>query len=155
MTDVIVLDAGPLGLLAHTGVAPVVARCSRWAERLLANGTRFAVPEIADYEVRRELLRLRHARGLSRLEAILDSPGVDYLPVTTPAMRLAAEFWARTRQQGRPTADPRELDCDVVIAAQARLAFDDDRFIVATTNVRHLSPFVPAAEWWSIGPKPE
>ena len=70
-------------------------------------------------------------------------------------MRLAAAYWAQARQQGRPTADLRELDCDVFIAAQARSAYDsDDDFIVATTNIRHRSLFVPAAEWWTISPDP-
>ena len=68
-------------------------------------------------------------------------------------MRLAAEFWAQTRQQGRPTADPHELDCDVLIAAQVRTTFGSvNDLVVATTNVRHLSLFVPAADWWTISP---
>ena len=155
MTSLVVLDTGPLGLLSHSGRAQVVEQCSRWAEALLAQGTRFAVPEIADFEVRRELLRLRHVRGLRRLETVLGSPSVEFLPITTPAMRPAAEYWAQARQQGRPTADPRELDCDVIVAVQARVAFGaDDGFIVATTNARHLSLFVPAAEWWTVAPEP-
>ena len=114
---------------------------------MLADGAQFAVPEIADFEVRRELLRMKHVRGLRRLAAILGSPSVDVLALTTPAIRLAAEYWAQARQQGRPTADPRELDCDVVLAAQARIAFGSGNdFIVATTNVRHLSLVVPAAD---------
>jgi hypothetical protein len=96
---------------------------------------------------------LRHATGLQRLDAIVSNPSVSFLQVTTPAMRLAAQFWAQARQQGRLTADPRELDCDVPIAAQVRTAYGDDSGVVlATTNVRHLSLFVPAADWWTISP---
>ncbi|MEX2261699.1 MAG: hypothetical protein WD696_07095 [Bryobacteraceae bacterium] len=43
------------------------------------------IPEIADYEVRRELLRAGKEKGLGRLDA---------LPITTPVMLKAAEFWA-------------------------------------------------------------
>jgi hypothetical protein len=52
-----------------------------------------------------------------------------------------------------PTADPRELDADVLIAAQALdtgLLTSD--FIIATVNVGHLDLFVPADEWTNIRP---
>jgi hypothetical protein len=52
---------------------------------------------------------------------------------------------------GRPTASNLRLDADAIIAAQASLLIDDgDEVIVATSNVAHLSLFVPAAEWQSI-----
>lgn len=68
-------------------------------------------------------------------------------------MRLAAQLWADARRGGRPTADLHALDGDGVLAAQTRLAATPhDNIVVATTNVRHLSLFVPAAEWWTIVP---
>jgi hypothetical protein len=66
------------------------------------------MPEIADYEVRRELLRANKARGLARLDALAGL--LEYLPLTMAAMRQAAGFWAQARQQGRPTADDKALD---------------------------------------------
>jgi predicted nucleic acid-binding protein len=53
----IVLDSGPLAMVTHRGGVPEVDECKRWLARLLARGTRVIVPEIADYETRRELLR--------------------------------------------------------------------------------------------------
>jgi hypothetical protein len=53
------------------------------------------VPEIADYEVRRELLRAKKERGLARLDALASR--LKYLPITTAAMRQAAVFWAEAR----------------------------------------------------------
>src|SRR5262245_39867494 len=142
------LDAGPLGLLAFSKATPEALRCTKWLRGLVAAGTQILVPEVADFEVRRELLRLRHSAVVRRLDALLNDPGVALLPVTTASMRLAAEYWAQARQQGRPTADPRELDCDAIIAAQTRVfAGTNNDFVVATSNVRHLSLFVPAAEW--------
>ena len=63
-------------------------------------------------------------------------------------MLKAAELWAQARNQGRPTADMKALDCDVILAAQA-LAVNG---IVATENVGHLSLFVEAKDWREILP---
>ena len=56
------------------------------------------IPEIADYEVRRELLRARKNRGLARLEALKAMIG--YAAITTAVMLKAAEFWAAARRMG-------------------------------------------------------
>ena len=77
---------------------------------------------------------------------------LEYAPIRTEAMLLAARLWAEARQAGQPTADPKALDGDVILAAQARLFNEaiDGAVVVATTNVAHLSRFVPAADWQSI-----
>src|SRR5438105_3269822 len=121
--------------------------CAQWLQALVAGGRRVILPEIADYEVRRELLRAGRDRGLARLDEFAGL--LEYLPLTTAAMRQAALFWAQARQQGRPTAADRALDGDVILAAQAiTLGISD--VVVATTNVGHLSRFVPAEIWQQI-----
>jgi predicted nucleic acid-binding protein len=75
---------------------------------MVAQGYRVIVPEIADYEVRRELLRANKTTGLARLNALGGS--LEYLPLTTDAMHQAASFWAQSRQQGRPTSVDAALD---------------------------------------------
>ena len=102
--SVIVLDSGPVGLLAKRGGVPAVDTCVLWQE---------------------------------------------YLPITTKAMRLAAALWALVRQQGKPTADSKELGGDVILAAQAILLGVPD-LVVATTNVGHLSRFVNARNWQDV-----
>jgi predicted nucleic acid-binding protein len=114
---------------------------------LVSRGIRVIVPEIADYEVRRELLRAKKERGLSRLDALASR--LEYLPITTAAMRRAAVFWAEARQQGQPTADDKALDGDVILAAQAMTLGVAD-VVIATTNVGHLSRFTPAALWTEL-----
>jgi predicted nucleic acid-binding protein len=105
------------------------------------------LPEIADYEVRRELLRANKTLGLERLDALADT--VEYLPITTTAMRQAAAFWAIARQQGQPTAGDMALDADVILAAQAvSLGIRDS--VIATTNVGHLSRYASAALWTDL-----
>ena len=108
------------------------------------------VPEIADYELRRELLRADKSRSVAVLDQYKVSMG--YVPLTTEALLLAAQFWATVRQQGNPTAPDLALDADVILAAQAELLRSGgDDVVVATTNVGHLSRFVPAQAWQDVG----
>lgn len=74
---------------------------------------------------------------------------LEYFPLTTSAMRRAAEFWAQARREGRPTADDKALDGDVILAAQAMTLGVTD-VMIAMTNVAHLSRFAPAALWTDI-----
>ena len=66
---------------------------------------------------------------------------------------MAVELWAKARQEGRPTADSKELDVDVILAAQA-LSFGApaNDVVVATTNAKHLAQFVAAKHWTDIVP---
>ena len=108
------------------------------------------IPEIADYEVRRELLRAGKDRGLGRLDALRGM--LEYAPITTTAMLKAAEFWAAARRMGRQSADDASLDADMILVAQARaLVSSGDETVIATTNVRHLALFASARMWREIG----
>jgi predicted nucleic acid-binding protein len=147
VTQVIVLDTGPLGLATNPRMSPQATACLRWVQWALETGRHVVVPEIADYELRRELLRAEKRSGLARLDTLTQQ--LEYLPITTTTMRLAAKLWARTRQQGRPTADDRALDGDVILAAQVLTSPYVDA-VVATTNVGHLALFVEAALWTDI-----
>ena len=57
----ILLDCGPLSLAANPKSSPAGSACNRWLEAKVLDGVRIYVPEIADYEVRRELLQARLA----------------------------------------------------------------------------------------------
>ncbi len=115
MARVILLDAGPLSLVIHPGGGEDADAAKGWVRGLLDAGVPVLVPEISDYEVRRELLRVGKARSVLRLDRLAEDLG--YLPITTEAMRLAARFWAEARKQGRPTAPNESLDADVILAA--------------------------------------
>ena len=135
------LDAGPLGRIVHPRPNPDIAA---WLEALLRSGAVVIVPEIADYEVRRSLLLEGLTTSVVRLNQL--KTVFDYLPLTTETMLKAAELWAEARKRGRPTADPKELDGDVILAAQALQV----EAVVATENVGHLSQFVEARPWREI-----
>ena len=147
MSRAILLDSGPLGLATNPLGSEAAAACSQWLHRMAVGGSSVIVPEIADYEVRRELIRAGRTAGIARLDALTSQ--VEYLAITTAAMRRAANFWAEARRQGRPTAADPALDGDVILAAQAA-TLGWAGTIVATTNVRHLTRFVPAKLWTDI-----
>ena len=73
------------------------------------------------------------------------------MELRSPALRLAADLWAQVRRQGKPTAGSEAIDADVILAAQVLTAgWDVGQTVVATSNVKHLSLFVPAADWRSL-----
>lgn len=146
---VVLLDATPLGILANPKRTPTVLACERWADGLKAAGCRVIVPEITDYEVRRELLQAGKTRSVAALDAL--TVRFEYLPIHTAAFRKAAELWATARRQGRPTADPHALDGDVLLAAQA-VTLTAPNTVVATGNPAHLSRYVAAELWSAVGP---
>src|SRR5205823_1209881 len=119
-----------------------------WIKDLEAAGRRIIVPEIADYELRRELIRANRTRSLTILDSLCTTH--EYLPITTTAMRIAADLWARARNAGLPTAGAAALDGDAILAAQATAL--GVAVVVATENPVHLSRFVPAELWSSVTP---
>jgi len=147
VSRVVFLDAGPIGLVTNPKLSPESTLCTRWLQAIIISDTRVIIPEIADYEVRRELLRANKVKGIARLDELANS--LEYLPITTAAMRQAAMFWAQARQQGQPTAGDKTIDSDMILAAQA-MTLDVVDVVIATTNVGHLSRFVPADLWRNI-----
>jgi hypothetical protein len=136
MARLILLDSGPLGLIVRAPSRPQVVRCITWLKTISAAGATVVIPEIAHYEVRRELFRIRAIGSLRRLEYYLDpSGGLKHLTISTDAIIKAAEFWAILRQSGIPTASPDSLDADAILAGQTALAGQPgDTVTIATTN---------------------
>jgi predicted nucleic acid-binding protein len=149
MNRLILLDSGPLGMVTNPQAKGLPLACQQWLKKLLARGERFAIPEIADYEVRRELLRANLLKSVHRLDNLKQT--LEYIPIQTETILLAAKLWAEARQTGQPTADAKALDGDIILSAQARLLTNETtEVIVATTNVGHLSRFITASDWQLI-----
>ncbi len=151
MTLHILLNSTPLGLASAPARSAEALAITAWTTDCLAAGHKIYIPEVIDYELQRELLRAgktNSIKKLDRLKAILR-----FLPISSPAMLLAADLWARARQSGLPTGDPKKLDIDVILAAQGlTLGGAASNLVVATSNVGHLSRFVPADTWTNIRP---
>ena len=65
--DTVLLDAGPLGKLAHPRANPDI---KLWLRALLVDGIRVIVPEISDYEVRRSLILANLPASIARLDEL-------------------------------------------------------------------------------------
>ena len=137
MIDAVILDTTPLGITTGRQDKIETQAIRNWAMSLALRGCKLYVPEIADYEVRRELIRAGKLAGLVRLDLFVNTS--EFIPISTSIMRNAAEIWADARNQGIATADVQALDGDVIVVAQSiSLNLDRSRFVVATENVAHL-----------------
>ncbi|NCO43362.1 MAG: hypothetical protein COZ06_13445 [Armatimonadetes bacterium CG_4_10_14_3_um_filter_66_18] len=85
MKRIVMLDTGPLGRLAHAHARTEVAE---WVDQLLAAEVVVVIPEITDYELRRNLLLEGLSASGMRLDELKDE--LTYLPLTT-AFPAAAE----------------------------------------------------------------
>ena len=151
MSLTLVLDTGPLGSIAQRPGVVNADACRVWVMDHLIMGDRFVVPEVADHELRRELIRIRATAGIRRLDGFINGARDRHLPIATVAMRRAATLWADVRNRGRTTADRKELDGDATLAAQVLTSgFAGRNTLVATTNVAHLARFLPARDWSGI-----
>lgn len=149
MTKVIILDSTPVGLITNPKASPLAKDCQEWFNILLSRGYNVILSEIVDYVIRRELLRAKKLSGIRRLNQLKSE--VIYLPITTEVMLKAAELWAEARQKGKPTADNKALDGDVILASQGLLLKENDyEVIIATSNPKHLSLFINARDWKDI-----
>jgi toxin FitB len=149
MSRVILLDAGPLGMVTHPRKNPQI---KTWLDALIRSNTSIIIPEISDYEVRRELIRSNKVQGINRLDMLQALTG--YAPITTQVMLQAAQLWAIARNQGQPTANDTALDADVILAATAlTISGQGNDTVIATTNTKHISRFTVAKNWQDIFPE--
>jgi len=155
---IVILDSGVLGLLSSPirdisqAEETEIYQCTEWLYSLLAKGVYVVTSEISDYEVRRELIRIK-SEGLETLDNFKND--FEFLPVTTEVLQKAAEFWAEARQNHIPTADDKNIDADMIISALWSILsrkYPGRGVFVATTNLKHLQIFVGenALQWRDI-----
>lgn len=149
LSKFVFLDTGIIGLVTHPSGGEEPKACIKWLLSLIDNDVKVCIPEVCDYEIRREYLRRKNVKCLAKLDQLIEN--LQYIPINSSMMRKAAELWAKSRQIGQITADPKELDADVILCAQALLSIEaNDELVVATTNIGHLSYFVSANKWENI-----
>ena len=86
MSRLILLDSGPLGMATNPKAKGIPLECQQWLRLLLKRGEQVAIPEIADYEVRRELMRARLLQSLERLDNLKQI--LRYIPIQTDTIDI-------------------------------------------------------------------
>lgn len=120
---IVLLDSDVLGMATNPKGTPENVACATWVKELILRGNEVRVPDIIDYELRRGLLwnakrsGVQTTKGIKRLDDLRKTVG--HLPLDTETMMLASDLWAETMFSGRPIADPKALNADVILAAQA------------------------------------
>ena len=84
MREFVLLDSGPLGQACRRYGIAAGDQCRLWIDSLMARAVEVVVPEVADYEVRRELTRINAVGSLRRLDDLVTLGGLSYQPVSAP-----------------------------------------------------------------------
>lgn len=152
---IVFLDTGVLGLVSSPSNTGEAKECKQWLYHLLSRSAYVVTSDICDYEVRRSLLLASltnpTVQGIENLDALQQF--IDFIPLTKSVMKEAAQLWVEARRQGIQTADNKNIDADIIIAAQWKLLKEEypGRYIViATTNVKHMERFTEAKKWKNI-----
>lgn len=152
---IVILDSNILGLLANPSELPESRECQDWLYSLLAKSVYVTSSELCFYEVKRGLLEAQKrggiGQGIVKLEELRDQ--FEILPVDRMVVDEAAEIWAKSRLAGKPSADEKALDIDIIIAAHYQVLFQEfpGRYVVISTkNIKHFKHFAEAQEWQNI-----
>lgn len=156
MRRILGLDSGPLGMISNPKASPENNAVKDWLFATIENGDIVVLPEIADYEVRRELIRAEKFEGLASLNLLKLT--LEFLPIDSETMLEAAKLWAQARNMGQPATNNLALDGDMILVAQLRAASrvwareaEGGHTILVTTNVKHLTHFCDARLWRDVG----
>lgn len=142
---IVILDSGILDLL----VTPIdeelpkdekmlmeIYQCTEWFYRLLSRGAYIIVSDICDYEVRRELIRIR-SKSVLELDKLRSL--IEFQEITFATLEKAAELWAEARFISQPNKIKENIDIDCILTAQWYLLkekYPGRQVIIATKNIK-------------------
>jgi len=139
----------PMYLLDTNILSPVLKRSQEghaFNDRLrgiLAQNAIVLISPIVYYEILRGLHKIQAKNQIAFFEDLTGS--FQWRDFTKRTWETAAELWAMCVRKGTMTGvGGRGLDCDVLIAAQAR----EHNAIVVTRNVRHFEYLGVTFETW-------
>ena len=134
----LLLDTNTLTELCHPHRG---LRVRRWFEAMHVRHTVF-LSGVAEYELRRELVRNHSVRALDALENLAER--LPYVPMDRPMWKCAAVVWADQVAKGRMPAQG--ISGDTLLAAQALVV----RAVVITENLKHFEGIVLAMSWTDV-----
>lgn len=114
---IVLLDSDVLSMATNPKASAETVECARWIKSLMHRNIPVRVPDIIDYELRRTLVFGEKLNGIRRLDELRRDAG--YLELDVETILLASDLWALSMKSGRPLADEKALNADVILAAQA------------------------------------
>ncbi|MBD1912873.1 MULTISPECIES: nucleic acid-binding protein [unclassified Leptolyngbya] len=124
--------------------SPKTKECKQWFEARQDESFLFGIPEICDYECRREYFQNRSIVSIQRLDKLTQrTDRLVYWRLTTGIVHKAAQLWGEARNKGIVLADKKSLDGDVLLIATAINIVEEteEKVIIATTDESDLSNF--------------
>lgn len=119
-----------------------------WYRSLTATDVVVVVPEVADYEVRRELILARLELSLARLAAV--RAAARFEPITSEIMLAAARIWAEAKSHRAAHGGEGATGWRRHPPRHRSNARKGRAVMIATTNVRYLAQFADARLWSEI-----
>lgn len=137
LSRVVILDSKPLGdicnPITYKQIKPLI-------EFLKEQKIALRVAEITDYELRRELTLQNLQKGINNLNKFRQKQQI--IPIDSESLIIATDLWAEIRKTEQPTADRKNIDCDVIMVAQAlKLRQQFQQIIILTIDVNDLIRF--------------
>ncbi len=127
-----------------------IYQCTEWFYRLLSKGVYIIASDICDYELRRELIRIK-SKSIQELDKLRDL--IEFQEVTFALLEKAAELWAEARAMSQSNKIKENIDVDCILAAQWCLLkeqFLGREVIIATKNIKDFQPVTDCDIWQNI-----
>ncbi len=133
-------------LLDSTIVSKIIKRddqsIKKRFQQALRNNSKILISPIVFYEVMRFFYHKKAVKEINFLLKLVDK--LYWIDTNYNTWDKGAKIWAQARSIGRPTADEKSLDADVLIAAQAK----EHNAVVVTKNTKHFTYLGVENEQW-------
>jgi predicted nucleic acid-binding protein len=137
MKSVAFLDSGVLGEILKSPPNPDTLK---WLNFVKNQKISLRVAEIIDYELRRNLILEGLQKSINKLNQFKQKK--QFIFITSESLLEASEIWAKLRVDAKATADIKNIDVDVILAAQAFSQKPNfEEIIIVTTNASDISRF--------------